>query len=213
MAVGISFSTRHAQTFYFDQKDTPSFSYYCDGRIFDRHGFESFPPHQREGFGSGDVITTHLDLNYGTIGFSKNGRFLGIAYKDINCQRDYRVSVRTFCDNERFEFLSYRHINADADTLKEANRINRVLEEEKQALLVGAENANQELVVKQRRSEKHIGEIQELMVKNKELEQELQEMKISMHKKDKASRDTIERLEQEQRDLSEVNGCTTCFLL
>ncbi len=34
-------------------------------------------------FAKGDVIGVHVDLNQGTIEFSKNGKMLGLAYTDV----------------------------------------------------------------------------------------------------------------------------------
>ncbi len=37
-----------------------------------------------EGFGQDDVIGVHLDCDAGTLGFSKNGRYLGVAFTDLH---------------------------------------------------------------------------------------------------------------------------------
>ena len=41
---------------------------------------------------TGDIITVHLDLDSLTIGFSKNGEYLGIAYENI-ANVEYRLAV------------------------------------------------------------------------------------------------------------------------
>ena len=34
-------------------------------------------------FAKGDVVGVHIDLNVGTLEFSKNGKMLGLAYTDV----------------------------------------------------------------------------------------------------------------------------------
>eukprot|EP01084_Bolivina_argentea_P059028 107747_1 len=61
---------------------------------------------------NGDVITVHLDLDIHTLAFSKNDKFLGIAFNDIP-QKAYRVAVSIIYTNHAFEMISYVNLSDD----------------------------------------------------------------------------------------------------
>lgn len=50
-----------------------------------------YPSNNKQHFGKGDIIIVHLDLDERTIGFSRNGKYLGIAFENIE-QASYRLA-------------------------------------------------------------------------------------------------------------------------
>ena len=76
-----------------------------------------FGPFLVESFGeeytNNDIITVHLDLNRRTIGFSKNDKFIGIAYENITAT-SYRLACILFLDEINshlcIEMISYQQL-------------------------------------------------------------------------------------------------------
>ena len=56
-------------------------------------------------YGTGDIITVHLDLDKKSVGFSKNDEYLGIAFENINSGK-YRFAISIPNTNSaQFEFI------------------------------------------------------------------------------------------------------------
>lgn len=55
---------------------------------------------------NGDILTIHLDLKNKTVGFSQNGKFLGVAFENIP-MASYRVVITVYgdVDGKTFEFV------------------------------------------------------------------------------------------------------------
>ena len=117
MIIGISQTAKYCNA-YFIGKGTKSYGYgwLNNGMIHDyKKGMNNFKEYgNKKQFCKGDIITLHLDLDARTLSFSKNDKFIGIAYKNI-AKVSYRIAVCLYLvDGDKtimsVQMISYKKI-------------------------------------------------------------------------------------------------------
>ena len=113
MVIGIASTTNHANDYFYHQKDPYNYGYYSDGRRMSKQvSYEAWPSQDNKVmYSEGDTITIDLDMDHGTLGFSKNGVFLGTAFDNVAQQQTYRLAVMQKKAVGKVEMVSYEWTN------------------------------------------------------------------------------------------------------
>ena len=88
-----------------NENNKSSYCYACIGTKMDHtmSGSVGYGDNQR--FRTEDIITVHLDLDKKSIGFSRNDKYLGIAFENIASGK-YRFAISVYnSQRHRFEFI------------------------------------------------------------------------------------------------------------
>ena len=107
ITIGVSSSIDHTDSGFVlhDEEDILSYGY-CgfNGKKYDYKNKSKYAEH----FEEGDVIGIRLDIDQGLIAFSRNSRYLGIAFSNIPTQnRQWRLAVSLCWKNDEVQRLSY----------------------------------------------------------------------------------------------------------
>ena len=84
------------------------YAYHTTGYLMN-HKMSSAEIWSPDGFSTacnhGDIITVHLDLEIKSIGFSRNDKWLGTAFTDIDNTKSYRLALSVIgTHNKDFQF-------------------------------------------------------------------------------------------------------------
>ena len=111
IVIGIASTTDHANTHFYHDKDPFNYAYYNDGRrVSQQVNYEKWPAEDnRVSYSEGDIVAVHLDMDEGTLGFSKNGLFLGNAFTQIARLQTYRLAVMLYKAEATIKMVSYEH--------------------------------------------------------------------------------------------------------
>ena len=133
--IGIASTVHHCDSYFYRDQDPNNYAYYNDGRKTSAQvNYTAYPSQDNKVmYSEGDTITVHLDLEAGTIGFSKNGLYLGMAFENVNKLQTYRLAICLHKGSGKLEMVSY-----DGDNYTEENKENNIVDNTEQAQMVKA---------------------------------------------------------------------------
>ena len=123
MVIGIASTTNHANDHFYRDRDPFNYAYYNDGRrVSQQVNYEKWPAEDNcVLYSEGDIVTVHLNMDGGTLGFSKNGLFLGNAFTEIARLQTYRLAVMLYKAEATIRMLSYEYEEKTNDDDEDEN--------------------------------------------------------------------------------------------
>ena len=119
MVIGIASTTNHTNDyFYHKTKDPYNYAWSLLAGSSKKVSHRDDATNYGDVTKSGDIIGLHLDFNAKTIGFSKNGKFLGVAFRNIYTGCSYRIAVQIYHgkSNQIIEMVDYINFNSNNES-------------------------------------------------------------------------------------------------
>ena len=105
--IGVSSDTKHCDNSFIKKRNTHSYAYsaagYKNDKVTDSYYGDKFV--------SDDIIGVHLDIEDGSVSFSKNGKNMGVAFKDVPSDKTWRLAVGLSDHHDQVKIMSYTNID------------------------------------------------------------------------------------------------------